>query len=160
MPASVSDIVKTLRGLLNTTQNGLMERQLVKEYREMEGCLIPYQQFGYRTLGQFLEASQEFDLTNTHEGLHVRAKLAKETLHLTQMVESQNRTKRKKTTKPMPFVSRYSRTFRPDSNRNVTPQPQVCKRILCAKFGIFRYFEKILVLSSIEGTLRAVDGKR
>lgn len=134
MAPTASDVVKTLRGLLNSSQNGLMEKQLMRDYREMEGHVIPYQQFGFRSLIQFLEASNEFDLTNTRDGVHIRAKLAKESLHVAQLVESQNRLKRKKNAKPMPPVPR-ARSFRnTDSNWNNPTQSQVCDYIFWNNF--------------------------
>lgn len=118
------DVVKTLRGLLNSAQNGLMEKQLMRDFREMEGYVIPYQQFGCRSLTEFLESSNEFDLTRTHEGLHVRAKLTKESVHLAQLVQSQNRVRKKKSAKPMTFVPRNTQTFR-SNNWNNSARPQV-----------------------------------
>ncbi|XP_031634675.1 uncharacterized protein LOC116347979 isoform X2 [Contarinia nasturtii] len=106
MTASASDVIKTLRSLLNSTQNGLLAKQLMREFREMEGYPVPFQQLGYTSFTHFLEKSNEFDLTNTVDGPHVRAKLTKESVHIAQLVSSQNRTKKKKTSRPMPFVQR------------------------------------------------------
>lgn len=99
-------VVKTLRGLLNATQNGMMEKQLWRDFREMEGFVIPYRSFGFQTLVDFLRASNEFDLSNTVEGVHIRAKLSQASVHLAEMVQSQNRTKKKKSDRSMLFFPR------------------------------------------------------
>lgn len=124
MPLNVSDVVKTLRSLLNSTQNGLLERQLLREFRDMEGVMLPFRDLGFNTFTQFLEASKEFELINTSEGVHVRAKLSKSSVHIAQLVESQNRVKRKKNAKSAPFMSR-PRNVRSKSNWTRPTAPNV-----------------------------------
>lgn len=106
MSANASDVIKTLRSLLNSTQNGLNANQLMREFREMEGYAVPFQQLGFSTFVQFLQNSNEFEIQNTPNGPHIRAKLTKESVHIAKLVSSQNRGKRKKNVKPIPFAPR------------------------------------------------------
>lgn len=73
-----------------------MEQQLQRDFREMEGRYIPYKSFGFNKLTDFLEESNEFVLTNLIDGIHIRAKLSKASQHMADMVQGQNRAKKKK----------------------------------------------------------------
>lgn len=106
MPPNATDVVKTLRSLLNSTQNGLVERQLWRDFREMEGYAVPFKEFGFRTFVDFLKSTNEFELINTQDGYHIRAKLTQESIHIAELVSAQNRVKKKKSARPTPFVPR------------------------------------------------------
>lgn len=117
-------VIKTMRGLLNISKNGLAERQLRREFRENEGYDIPYKSFGFNTLLDFLRSSNQFDLTSTNDGIQVRAKLMENSSHLVQMVRGQNCAKKKKNAKATPFVPRLqsaNRNQRPHSKVNLLP---------------------------------------
>lgn len=111
MAATMDYVVKTLRGLLNSTPNGLLERQLRRECKEMEGCEIPYKSFGCNTLLDFLRTSNQFELSTTNDGVVVQAKLTQSSMHVVELVGTQNRAKRKKNVKSMPFVPRLRPNF-------------------------------------------------
>lgn len=111
MAAGEDYVVKTLRGLLNSTQNGLLEKQLRRDYRELEGCEIPYKSFGCNTLLDFLRTSNEFELLTTNDGIVVRAKLTQSSLHVVELVGTQNRAKKKKNAKSVPFIPRLRSNF-------------------------------------------------
>lgn len=81
----------------------------------MEGCEIPYKSFGYTTLLDFLRASGEFDLYSTNDGMQIRARVSQNSQHIVELVGSQNRDRRKKSTKSMPFVPQ----FNSNANRKV-----------------------------------------
>lgn len=106
MPPNTTDVVKTLRSLLNSTPNGLIERQLWRDFKEMEGYPVPFRELGFGKFIDFLRATNEFELIQTSEGYHIRARLTKDSVHIAQLVSSQNRAKKKKNAKPMPFVPR------------------------------------------------------
>lgn len=116
MPPNKIEIVKTLRSLLNTSQHGLSERQLMRDFRELEGYNVPFRELGFRSFVQFLVDTKEFELLQTEEGVQVYAKLSKDSVHIAQLVASQNRTKRKKTAKPTPILSRNVQHFRRGDN--------------------------------------------
>lgn len=50
--------------------------------------------------------SNEFELIRTSEGNHIRARLTAESIHIAALVSSQNRSKRRKSTKPAAFIPR------------------------------------------------------
>lgn len=116
MPPNANDIVKTLRGLLNSAQNGLTTKQLMRDFREMEGCVVPYQALGYSSFVQFLTESNEFDLMNTPDGPHVFAKVTKESAHIAELVGRQNRIRKKKSNLPARPPVRPQRFNRPANN--------------------------------------------
>lgn len=86
----------------------------------MEGYEIPYKSFGYNNLLDFLRASEEFDLNSTNDGMNIRARVSKNSQHIVELVVSQNRDRRKKSSKAMPFIPR----FNSNANRNYS---KVCK---------------------------------
>lgn len=75
---------------------------------EMEGCEIPYKSFGYNSLLDFLRTSGEFDLYSTNEGMQIRARVSQNSQHIVDLVGSQNRDRRKKSTNTMPFIPRFN----------------------------------------------------
>lgn len=105
--ATVDIVVKALRSLLIASRDGLSERQLRREYKEFEGTDIPYKNFGFNRLLDFLSSSNEFVLRTTNEGMHVQAKLSQNTIHMVEMVQTQNRVKKKKNAKATPFSPRF-----------------------------------------------------
>lgn len=123
MAPNMTDVVKALRSLLNSTQNGLLQKHLWRDFREMEGYTVPFKEFGYNTFTDFLIKSNEFELTNTQEGYHVRARLTANSIHITEMVSAQNRARKKKSAKPIPYVPR--RNIRLESNWNLTAYSKV-----------------------------------
>lgn len=144
MHSSMDTVVKTLRSLLNTTKNGLLEKQLRREFREMEGKDIPYKSLGYSTLLDFLRASGEFDLSTTNEGMNIRARVSQNSQHIVELVGSQNRSasdRRKKSAKSMPFIPRSN----PNANRNYS---KVCNR-KCT------YFEDCSPFSTVPSLIHA-----
>lgn len=137
-------VVKTLRSLLNTSKNGLLGSKsnwdaifgngkkgfvflslwniiIIYDFivhwknSEMEGIEIPYKAFGYQTLLDFLRDSKQFDFSSTNDGMHIRARLSQDSQHIVALVGSQNRDRRKKSTKSMPF---YPQRFSSNGNRN------------------------------------------
>lgn len=106
-----NEVIKSLRSLLNSTKTGLLEKQLRRDYREFEGIEIPYKSFGYSSLLDFLRATNEFDFVTTNDGIVVLAKLTETSQHVVDLVGTQNRVKKKKNAKSVPFIPR----LRPDS---------------------------------------------
>lgn len=75
-------VVKTIRAILLPEKNGLPLRHIIKEFRELVGTMIPYQQFGYNSLDQFLEGSNEFYFLQTLDGPKVIAKENERSAHV------------------------------------------------------------------------------
>lgn len=75
---------------------------------EMEGCEIPYKLFGYNTLLDFIRESGEFDWYSTNEGMQIHARVSQNSQHIVSLVGSQNRDRRKKSTKSMPFRPQFN----------------------------------------------------
>lgn len=125
--ATVDIVVKVLRSLLIASRDGLSERQLRREYKEFEGTEIPYKNLGFSTLSDFLHSSDEFVLRTTNDGMHVQAKLRQNIIHMVEMVQTQNRTKKKGNAKVIPFSSRFHQVFY--SNLNFMPLCTVLQRI-------------------------------
>lgn len=126
-------VIKTLRGLLNTTPNGMPERQLWRDFRGIEGYEVPYKSYGYRTFIEFLQKSNEFDIANLPDGVHIRAKLSKASIHLAEMVQSQNRSKKKRSERNILFTPRL-RSALSTANWGPRTQTKVLKLNLFSGF--------------------------
>lgn len=75
---------------------------------EMEGYEIPYKSFGYNTLLDFIRESGEFDWYSTNDGIQIHARASQTSQHIVDLVSSQNRDRRKKSTKSMPFRPQFN----------------------------------------------------
>lgn len=67
----------------------------------MEGEDIPYREFQFDTLYDFLYASNEFDLFKSRDGVYIRARPKEHSKHIVNMVTEQ-RMKNTKFRKPRP----------------------------------------------------------
>lgn len=74
----------------------------------MEGYEIPYKSFGYHSLLDFVRDSGQFDWYTTNDGIQIQARASKNSQHIVDLVGSQNRVRRKKTTKSMPFRPQFN----------------------------------------------------
>lgn len=73
----------------------------------MEGADIPFGEFQFRTLNDFLYASNEFHLSRSRGGLYIRARLKPHSKHIVNMV-SEQRIKVAKLQKPQKVISKAS----------------------------------------------------
>lgn len=103
--------LKVLRGMLNLSQFDLTENQLRSQFLEYEGFEIPYKTFGFNTFLDFLRESNEFVLTTKSGFVYVRAKESKNSSHLVKYVAGQNKPKKKKNDKVMPFIPPLRKTL-------------------------------------------------
>lgn len=55
----------------------------------MEGKNIPYMKFHFKTLYDFLYASNEFHMFRARGGLYIRARLTQHSKHIVEMVSAQ-----------------------------------------------------------------------
>lgn len=134
---NVTEIVKTLRSLLNSSQNGLTERQLWRDFRETEGYAVPFKELGFRTFLQFLIDTKQFELLQTQDGVQIYAKLSKDSVHIAQLVASQNRVKpRKKATKPI-SMPRNAQQFRRGNNYAQAANVSQSHGFLCMFLVVF-----------------------
>lgn len=79
-----------------------------KTRSEFVGGEIPYKSFGYNTLLDFIRESGEFDWYSTNEGIQINARVSQNSQHIVNLVGSQNRDRRKKSTKSMPFRPQFN----------------------------------------------------
>lgn len=76
------NVIKTIRAILLSTKNGLPLHTITEEFYELEGINIPFQQFGFKSLEQFLIESNEFYLKQTIDGPKIIAKQNERSAHV------------------------------------------------------------------------------
>lgn len=103
MEAAMNSTIKVIRSLLITSSDGLLVRQINKEYLEEVGEPIPFGKFGFSTLSDFLRSSNQFVGTKTADGIKVTARINENSAHIIEMRRRQNvsqaEKKRRKRTK-------------------------------------------------------------
>lgn len=87
----MDEAVKVIKSLLTTASNGgLLVNEINKEYREMVGNAIPFREFGFATLTDFLRSTDQFNGQKTPNGIMVVPKLAGKSAHIIAMRQNQN----------------------------------------------------------------------
>lgn len=98
------ETISTIRALIQSRKEMTTERDLMREYRELNGENIQYKKFGFRSLENFLVSTREFILRSGQSGdLLISAIPTKESMHIVDMVQKQ-KTDRKKKRKTMTMV--------------------------------------------------------
>lgn len=110
-------LVMVLRSLINSRKNASIN-DLVRDYMETEGRPIPFQQYGFQRLDQFLVASGEFQVT-ANRMIFARTTEASE--HISKLVAEQNSSKKPKKKMALPMR-------RPPFNNGYTPQYPIAPR--------------------------------
>lgn len=109
--ASLDTTKKILRSILNTVKNGLSVNELQKQYRELEGRYIPYQQLGYNNIRSFLGAIPDtVYIRNYGTEFRVFPVLTESSKHIHALVTEQRPSKNSKSSKKKPippFPFRY-----------------------------------------------------
>lgn len=77
-PRNYSEIVKVIRTLLTSAKNGLLIKQIIDDYKEIEGKEIPFKSLGYNNLEDLLCDTNDFALIETKQGIKVIAKPSKD----------------------------------------------------------------------------------
>jgi OST-HTH/LOTUS domain len=84
--ANLKCVVKVIRSLCTSRKNcQATVYELFADYKETEGCHIPFRKYGFQTFQQFLVASGEFEVS----GQLVRAKKSEATEHIVRLVAKQ-----------------------------------------------------------------------
>lgn len=87
----MDDALKVIKSLLTTSSDGgLLVKEINNEYKEMVGTSIPFQEFGFTTLTDFLRSTNEFSGTKTANGIRVSIKIAGKSAHIIAMRQKQN----------------------------------------------------------------------
>ncbi|CAG9857481.1 unnamed protein product [Phyllotreta striolata] len=90
-------VISCIRGVLVCSKHPMLLRQLENEYRQLLGDRIPYAQFGYKSLEEFLSSDPSLRLLNNNGDLYVQALLKAESAHIVKM-KMKEKTKTKKPT--------------------------------------------------------------
>lgn len=94
--AEQKDAIEILVGLSTSCKEASPLSQLLREYTEMEGKQLDYS--GFKTITDFLRASDRFHLVNRSGILYVHAKLTLESAHIAMLVNKQRTSKKKRGT--------------------------------------------------------------
>ncbi|GAB0093586.1 hypothetical protein DMENIID0001_087460 [Sergentomyia squamirostris] len=112
-------LVASLRALIISRPQNTTLQDLIREYREMEGAQIPFMEFGYSKLEDFLLSTNLFEIRKLNEQTIVRAVSKRETEHLVKMIAAQKKPKKKSGGAGAGYRStggvRQSHSYRPPS---------------------------------------------
>ncbi|XP_055382832.1 tudor domain-containing protein 7B-like [Condylostylus longicornis] len=120
--------IGVLRALLNVQKHPIRLSVLLKEYKEMEGRILPYRQFGFKSAEEFLKMSGEFLMMFDQGEVLVGARPNKDSAHIVKMVACQK-----------PSRKRSNRTY---SNRNRMPKRDV-QNNTSYLFQVYRNFASL-----------------
>lgn len=87
----MDDALKVIKSLITTSSDGgLLVNEITKEYKEMVGKPVPFQEFGFKTLTDFLRSTNEFSGIKTANGIKVTVKIPGKSAHIIAMRQKQN----------------------------------------------------------------------
>lgn len=86
----MDDAIKLIKSLLTTTIGGVLVSDLNRDYKEMVGKPIPFREFGFDTLADFLRSTNQFSGTKTANGIKVTIKIPGKSAHIISAVQRQN----------------------------------------------------------------------
>ncbi|XP_074598685.1 uncharacterized protein LOC141853296 [Brevipalpus obovatus] len=121
MDAKLLDVKMIIKALVITSQNGMDITTLDNEYYEQEGAHIPFQQFGFSNLTDFLHSigdSVRFDVNKANQRVLFPI-LDASTVHIRKFVEEQRPQAIKR--RPPPLQDDYGKRTRHVSNNNGPP---------------------------------------
>lgn len=101
--AEQKNSIEILVGLSNSSKEPTSLSQLLREYTEMEGKRLDFSNF--KTIVDFLRASDRFNFIDRFGVLYVIAKLTVESAHISELVNKQKSTTKRRGTK---FPARVS----------------------------------------------------
>lgn len=130
MDAEKRALVMVLRSLINSRQDSNV-KNLSSDYRETEGCNIPFQRFGHQSLASFLSSTGEFKVLANQ---NIIAKASGDSDHIKKLVAEQNSKKKRRVAPAQRFLplnrhvrkayemqqSVYSNAYAQMKNRSVT----------------------------------------
>lgn len=122
-------VIKLIRSLLITSPDGLLIAEINKSYKEDMGEPVPFRQFGFENLSDFLRSSGQFVAKKTDTGLRVMAKVTDASAHIVEMRRKQSVSQAERKRKKRLATGSASRfgSIRPQSRSNVskmTPRPR------------------------------------
>ncbi|RWS09472.1 tudor domain-containing protein 7-like isoform X2 [Dinothrombium tinctorium] len=109
MNADLNSVKIALRAVLQSAKYGLNLRRLEADYRELNGCHIPYRSFGYKSLEDFLRhVPDTVILSKSGAETIATYTQCEETAHIEKLVRGQKSSKKKphKVNAPKPIGSR------------------------------------------------------
>lgn len=113
-----NSVISNLRACLISSQGGIRMDSLNKDYMQIIGECIPYKRLGFNQLEEFLKSVPEISVRRKGGEVYIEAKESQTSAHVTQLVQKQKKSGKK----------------RPKSNRNAPPRhfrtaPRFAKRI-------------------------------
>ncbi|GAB0093587.1 uncharacterized protein DMENIID0001_087500 [Sergentomyia squamirostris] len=89
-------VVAVLRGIIISNPFSTTLQDLMMEYRDSEGCGIPFREFECQSVEEFLLSTDSIEIQRKNGLTFVRAKPKAETEHLVKMIAAQKKSKPKK----------------------------------------------------------------
>lgn len=95
--SEMAEAVSTIHALINSRKELTTDRDLMREYRELNGETIQYRKFGFRSLDQFLDSTGKFIIRRGNAGdLLISAVPTMASKHIADMVSKQRSDRKKK----------------------------------------------------------------
>ena len=61
MNSEANAIIKVIRSIVQSRKDPMPINDITRDFKALEGTLVPYKKFGYQTLEEFLRCSGEFN---------------------------------------------------------------------------------------------------
>lgn len=126
----MDDSIKVIKSLITASSGGgLLIKDINKEYKEEVGKSVPFNEFGFATLAEFLRSTNEFSATKTEHGLKVTVKIPGKSAHIIAMRQKQNVSQaEKKRRKKSMMTGRMGGAFMSSQQPKRSIPSQVMKR--------------------------------
>lgn len=108
MNAKKEAVIKEIRCLIATCKNGLYMKRLWREYKETTGEYIPFREFGFDSMEQFLRSTNQFILRSCDGDFVLMAKPTEESAHILKLIQNQNYNNKKRSDPPRFIRPNYS----------------------------------------------------
>lgn len=98
-------VIKVIRAILvSAPSDGLLTRQLLNDYQNIEGCSLPFRKLGFDSLDDLIQKCDEFMQKRSYDGIKIvlNLKELKDSAHMHRLVQQQTRSKSRKKKPTMP----------------------------------------------------------
>lgn len=103
----LNEVITVIRCILQSApSDGLLTRELLNDYKSIQGSPLPFKKFGYNSVDELIQTSGEFIQKRTADGIKFIPKESKESAHNYRMVQQQKSTRKKKKSTFLPTPRR------------------------------------------------------
>lgn len=93
----LKSVITVIRAILQSApSDGLLTRQLLNDYKNIEGSALPLKRLGYDTVDELIQKSGEFIQRRTSDGIKIIPKESADSAHINRLVQQQQKTRKKK----------------------------------------------------------------